>query len=218
MNVPPYSIFVFWTGTNSMSPARNNCLQELKRVSCANVILITPANLDQYILPSEPLHRAYECLSETHRSDYLRAYFMNFYGGGYCDIKRTQGSWLESFDKLNNSDRWMLGYKEIKHNGNQSGWMKDIWEESIGCGAFICKPHTPLTEEWYSKVLQVMDDKMEELTVFPASYPQDCREFGNHGYPLGWNDLLGEIFPKCNYKYRDKVFNTLPMIELNNYR
>jgi hypothetical protein len=96
-----------------MSPQRHECLEQLKEKYECNVILITTHNLNEYIKKEHPLHPAYEYLSETHKADYLRTYFMNFYGGGYSDIKKTTGSWKKSFEDLRNSEYWICGYKEL---------------------------------------------------------------------------------------------------------
>lgn len=131
-----YNIYVFWTGTNNMSDNRIRCLNNLKQVSGANIILVTPKNLNEFILPTEPLHPAYNYLSETHRADYLRTYFMNFYGGGYSDIKETTGNWIKSFDELNRSDKWIIGYKELP-NGVAYTPVRNHWHELIGNGAYM---------------------------------------------------------------------------------
>ena len=79
------NIYCFWTGTNEMNETRLNGLNKLRSVSGCNVVLITPDNLNDFLI--EPLHPAYKYLSLVHRSDYLRAYFMHYHGGGYSDIK-----------------------------------------------------------------------------------------------------------------------------------
>ena len=83
-----YTIYCFWTGNNEMSDNRIECLENLKNVSECNVLLITKYNLSNYILSDVPLHPAFQYLSETHKADYLRTYFMHFYGGG---IKKLRG-------------------------------------------------------------------------------------------------------------------------------
>ena len=60
------------------------------------VLLITPNNLNDYIVKDDPLPEAYNYLSLVHKADYLRTYFMYHYGGGYADIKRYQHSWKEA--------------------------------------------------------------------------------------------------------------------------
>ena len=211
-----YNIYCFWTGDNEMSQSRKECLQDLISVSECTVILITKENIKKYILSDNPLHPAFDYLSETHKADYLRTYFMNFYGGGYSDIKKTTGSWKKSFNDLENSDYWMCGYKEIE-GGVAYAPYADKWKELIGNCAYICKPLTPLTTEWYSEMINLLDTKLEKLKQFPSKSPQDSSETGS-GYPIEWNEMLGRIFQKVAYKYKDKLLNTLPISVFSNYR
>jgi hypothetical protein len=200
-------IYVFWTGENTMTSERRDNLAQLTQVSDSEVVLVTIWNLHEYILPEHPLHPGYEYLSETHKADYLRAYVMHFYGGGYSDVKGTTGSWRQAFDTLEQSDAWICGYKEVA--GGSSGEMREKWNELIGNGAYICKPGTPLTKEWYSQLNAVMDSKLEQLILHPASSPDD-REGTGSGYPIVWDELLGKIFHKVCYTYKEKVLRTLP--------
>jgi hypothetical protein len=212
------NVYCFWTGTNSMSDQRAACLEQLRSVSECQVVLVTPENLQTHLLADVPLHPAYEFLSETHKSDYLRTYFMNFKGGGYSDIKRTTGSWTSSFETLANSpDKWMIGYKEVE-GGVAYGPVSHEWANLIGNCAYICKPHTPLTEEWYSEMIKLLDSKLERLREHPATYPQD--NFGTNGsvYPMGWNEMLGQIFHRVSYGYKDRLLNTLPSCVFYGYR
>ena len=82
------NIYVFGL-ENPMSKNRQDC-KTIDKVSQCNVILITPEKLNKYILNEHPLHPSYYYLSEVHKSDYLRTYFMRFYGGGYSDIKNNR--------------------------------------------------------------------------------------------------------------------------------
>ena len=75
-----------------MSQTRKNCLIALKERSQCEVVLVTPYNLNDYILPDHPLH-------ESHKADYLRTYFMHFHGG-YCDIKDPGADWNNTFNPL----------------------------------------------------------------------------------------------------------------------
>ena len=143
---------------------------------------------------------------------------MNFYGGGYCDIKQINDSWRQYFDELYNSDNyWINGYKEV-HNGVAVEILKDKYTDLIGNGAYICKPHTPLTEEWYSSMLLILDNKLEQLIKFPATFPQDKAEISNGKYPLKWSEILGDIFHPICYKYKDKLLRTLPPPIFHDYR
>ena len=208
-------IYVFWTGTNPMSGNRKRCLNNLETVSGAKVILVTPENLNEFI--TEPLHPAYEYLSQTHRADYLRTYFMHFYGGGYSDIKETTSSWIKSFDELNNSDKWINGYKEIE-GGVAYEPVKHEWRILVGNCAYICKPQTPLTTEWYNDMITLLDNKLEKLKLYPSTHPGDCAEISRGRYPIEWNEMLGRIFHKICYKYKDQLLNTLPISIFHGYR
>ena len=59
----------------------------MKDITGCNVKVLFKDDITAHILPEHPLHPAYEYLSETHKADYMRTYCMNFYGGGYADIK-----------------------------------------------------------------------------------------------------------------------------------
>jgi hypothetical protein len=201
------SIYIFWTGQDSID-SKKNIIENLKKVSECNVILITDNNLQDYILVDNPLHEAYKYLSDFHKSQYLRTYFMNFYGGGYSDIKETNGSWLKSFDALNNSNKWIVGYQETCHCVAYKPLI-DKWHELLGNSAYICKKQTPLTINWYNEMLKFLDSKLDKLKRNPASHPRDWTE-QNSGYPIGHNELLGNIFNKICYEYKDKLNNTLP--------
>lgn len=141
---------------------------------------------------------------------------MRFHGGGYSDIKKTKGSWIESFVKLKKSDNWIVGYKEHSH-GVAYPPFKKYWRELLGNGAYICKANTPFVIEWYNEMMKLMDEKYSELKKNPAKYPQDCKENGD-GYPIEWNEMLGRIFHKILYKYRNKTSNILPMSIFRFYR
>jgi hypothetical protein len=209
-------ICCFWTGDNVITPKRLENLEQLKSVSGCTVHLIQKNDVMNYILKDNPLHPAYEYLSETHKADYLRTYFMHFYGGAYSDIKSTSGSWVESYNNLINSNYWICGYMEYP-NGVAYKPAADYWNELIGNGCYICKPRTPLTTEWYNTLVEFLDSKLDKLKEFPATFPQDQAELGN-GYPIEWNEMLGRIFHKVCFKYKDKLLRTLPIPICHDYR
>ena len=207
-----YKVYMFWTNnTGGLTPNRIRSINQFSKVSGAEVVLVTNKNLHKYILPEHPVHPAYRYLSAVHRSDYLRTYFMHFHGGGYSDIKMTTGSWVSSFEKLNNSEKMIIGYKEIK--------AKDIagppdlqskWMYLIGNGAYICKPNTKLTKEWYTNMIKILDYKLPRLQRFPAMYSRDHAEKSRNKYPIKWTEILGSIFHPLCYKYKSEILYTLP--------
>ena len=209
-------IYCFWTGDNEMSSSRKECIEQLLQSTECNVNLITKKNLHEYILANNPLHEAYEYLSETHKADYLRTYFMHFHGGGYSDIKKTTGSWKKSFEDLEQNNYWICGYAEID-GGVAYGPNYDKWKELIGNCAYISKPKTPLTTEWYNEMISLLDTKLPTLKLYPAKYPQDCYSEQSE-YPIEWNEMLGRIFHKVSYKYKEYLLNTLPISIFHNYR
>ena len=206
-------IYCFWTGTNPMSANRQRCLEQLRETVGVDVELVTPENLSMYI--REPLHPAYAHLSATHKADYLRMYFMHFYGGGYSDIKQTTGSWSSSFDELESSDAFCIGYPEIP-GGTASTVPPETWVHLIGNCAYICKPGTPFTKEWYDGLIEKMEAKSTLLSTFPAMGPRDCME-NQLGYPLRWTELLGNIFHPLVLRYRTYMRRSLPPSVFHTY-
>lgn len=196
-------IYVFWTGNNPMTENRLNSMEILKQKSGVEIKLITPDNLSQYILPHAPLHPAYEYLSLNHRSDYLRCYFMHHYGGGYSDIKACQHSWLPMFDKLANSQSWLIGYPEKRKKDlgarNYPNLRKDMTKyvsQITGNGSYIFRKNTPLTTEWICEVHQRLDKYHDKLIKNPGNMWGD-----NEGYPIAWTELGGDIVHPLVFKY-----------------
>lgn len=216
-------IYVFWTGKNKMSENRRRCLESIKSSCKVKVILITPDNLDKYILKDYPLHPGFEYLSLVHKSDYLRTYFMNFHGGGYTDIKQCDFDWNPYFKILEDTNNWCIGYSEIPGgSASTNEHIRNSYKELIGNGMYIFKKRTPLTEDWYRCLQTKMDEKYESLKQNPAVYPREfigSTEYSENGskYPLRWAEILGEIFHDVLYKYRENCLNDMPCINTNKY-
>jgi len=211
-------IYIFWTGNNNITPNRLDSINNLKKISQCLIELITKDNLSNYILKDNPLHQSYQYLSSVHKADYLRCYFMNFYGGGYSDIKKTTGSWKKAFDDLNNSNKYINGAPEIGPHGVAYQPNIDKWKDLTSVCAFICKPQSPLTKLWFEEVTKLLDIKLEMLKKYPAKSHRDyngCK--GNTNYPIGWNEMLGRIFHRITYDYKDKILKTVPMFINKNY-
>lgn len=200
-------IYTFWTGNNELTENRKKCLQTLIKTTGVEVKLISAFDLHEYEDQNFPFHSAYQYLSYNHRSDYLRCYFMHVYGGAYSDIKENISEWKSSFDRLNQSNDWILGYPEIAPSGvphiNDEVLRKRLqrnYFRLIGNGCFICKPRTPLTQEWFDSVHHLMDMNHDKLKCNPGNM------WGNNpGYPLRWAEVQGELFHPLIFKYHDKV-------------
>lgn len=201
-----------------MSETRKGCLNQLREVSQCEVVLVTQQTLPRYIHPGYPLHEGYPYLSEVHRADYLRCYFMHIYGGGYADIKLTMGSWVKAFRDMEiNPTALINGYQAGGPDNVSNPDFKQYWQELTGVGQFIIRPQTQFTTEWYNEMIKVMDKHLTELKKYPAQDPYDCVTSGT-GYPIGYTDLLGIIFNRIQYKYRYFTMFTVPKHYFSHYR
>jgi len=201
-------IFCFWTGNNEMSKNRLESLSSLKKNTGVEIVLVTPKNLDTFILSDFPLHKSFQYLSAVHKSDYLRCYFMHHYGGGYSDIKCSTNNWESLFMKLEKqTSKWIVGYREIGERGVAhvehpiiaSDLIKN-WQHLIGNGAYICRSYTPFTAEWYNELHHRMDYYYQQLIQCPGNIMGD-----NEGYAIPWTGILGQIFHPLCLKYIDKI-------------
>jgi len=218
----PKKLYCFWTGNNPMSEKRKTCLKNLEKTGM-EVILVTSENLPQYLV--EPLHRCYKYLSETHKADYLRTYFMHFHGGAYCDIKTPTKDWIAAYNELlKDKTKYANGTKEI------GGGVPDIhgdlalneilqreFDKLISLGGFIFRKNTPYTQEWYKNLMIKMDQIADKLEKYPSTCPQQTYSDG-YPYPLRWAELLGEIFHPVCYKYKDRILQTVPPLIYTDYR
>jgi len=197
-----YTLYCFWTEENQMNEQRVARLQELKELAKpCNVKLLTRQSIPTYILSHAPLHPAYPYLSAVHKSDYLRCYFMHFYGGGYTDIKTPYGwTWYSAFRDFELNPRAMINYRPP------------------GC-AMICRPHTEFTTRWYTEVCRILDKHSEELKNHPATSPYTCKE-NDSLYPIGWIEIMLDVLgPLCEeYAKSGNVMTTVPMVFVHNHR
>lgn len=216
---PQPRLFAFWTGDNPISQDRLDALETLKRTEM-ELCFITPANLQDWILPHTVLHPSYVYLSAIHRADYLRTYFMHHYGGGYSDLKQTRNSWLPHYRKLTESENYAVGYPEIGWRGvarvGLPQYLHLIWHRKklIGNCAYIFRPHTPFTSEWFSLLTGQLDRLHDRLKKNPAIHPEDRAgrvvDGVSSNYPVKWSQLLGDIFHPLCLKYHSRMSRTLP--------
>ena len=204
-----------------MSRSRLAALRSMSN-SGLQVVLVTEKNLSGFILPQAPLHPQYECLSFVHRADYLRTYFMNFYGGAYADIKFIEMSWLDALDRLIDSDKYGIGYREVGVRGvaytRKVNYLKLVfrWRRLLGNGAYIFKPYTVFTQSWYERMITEMDTLSQQLKLHPAVSAEDFRGKAHKtllcksSYPLRWSQLLGCIFHPLCLDHHDRLLYSLP--------
>jgi hypothetical protein len=186
----PEVIYSFWTGSNEITPIRQEIIDKCKTVLGVPHILVTKKNLHKYILPEHPLHEGYKYLSRMHRGDYLRTYFMHFHGGGYHDLKYPLKSWKSAFDKINNDKNiWCVGISTYENNNDpyfrlvypdnisqtEKSRLHELYDKRIlvGFSFFIYRANTQLTQEWYNNMLKFLDNKLEQLKKHPAKYTRE---------------------------------------------
>jgi hypothetical protein len=211
-------ILCFWTGTTPMSETRQTALAALKAISGVPVCFIEADDIESLLVDEYPLHPAFMYLSETHRADYLRTYVMHVHGGGYSDIKAPTGSWANAFKEFaKRPGVYVSGYRESGPDCTANAELKDHWRYLLGNGAYIVRPRTPFTQAWFDRMNAVLNAKLEALRANPASHPRDQLLDGT-GYPLGWSELLGQIFHPLCYEFREHLRYDVPIPDCQNYR
>ena len=107
----PRVVWAFWFG-NEMRGSRLESFRNLRNGIGVHLKLVNDSNLQEFEHPEFPFHPTLNLLSQNHKVDYLRAYFMHFYGGGYHDIKghKSEDSWAENFSLFDKDvTLWLLG-------------------------------------------------------------------------------------------------------------
>jgi hypothetical protein len=144
---------------------------------------------------------------------------MHFRGGGYTDIKRFEGDWNKAFDDINaRQDIFLNGYHEVSPNdiaGDERS--KSLWKTLPGNNLYIVRPGTEFTTKWYTRMVEVLDSKLEALKANPATTQRET-PVSKPGYPLHWAELLGKIFHTLSSDYTDKFLFTAPITITKNYR
>lgn len=206
----PRVIYSFWTGDNPLTPNRRRSLERMREVHAATdveVVLVTPDDLLRYLVPEAPLHPSYHDLHVVHRSDYLRAYFLHFHGGGYADIKAPEASWARAFDDLSASDAWLLSSHKPSRfltPAFSDARLERLMRRTSPVHAYQCsmiaRSRTPLTADWWRLLNSRLDDVADCLAAHPG-----VGRYGGEGYPLPWTGVLGQILDPVTVKYQDKV-------------
>ena len=224
-------VWSFWTTDEPLTENRALAVDRMRQNLGVELCLLTGDEVYDYQLPGEPFHAGYRHLSATHRADYLRSYFMVHYGGGYCDVKPVDASWLPAFEALAEAEeKSCIGYQEA------GPWdmalppefehLRTSYERSIGNGAYIFNPGSAMARDWLEKTWDKMEDIATRLAECPGTYhPRatadgawDAPEIHPRGYPLRWAELLGEIFHPVSGKHFGSIMPGLPRPVLLDYR
>lgn len=223
-------IFAFWFGPR-MSVFRRRALWYLRRRAGVPIQLIHEGNLPDWIAPEQPLHPAFKNLSATHKSDYLRTYFMLVHGGGYSDIKPINLDWTRYFSELDASGKEFFGYPEFGPNG-VSGPIDDplAWKKLVGACYYIFRRNGSFAGEWMERIHSVLDERIDLLERHPGDYhpravtggvfqPRNAREASiTSRYPLEWTQLNGDIFHPLQLERLELFSQALPAVRWRRYR
>lgn len=219
-------IYCIWFG-QEMSPNRKNCFDSIQKNTGVEIILITNSNLHEYEIKEFPIHKGFEFLSDTHKSDYLRSYLMYNFGSGYTDIKFYDYDWNPYFEQLENSDKYFIGYREKARKDIEYNDAKPYFNSLVGNGAYIFKPKSLFAHKWITAVNNKMDLIYDTLKAHPGNYhPRAIKGgclneknlFKGSKYPLEWSELCGRIFHRLQLEHQNEYLFDLPYINTSNYR
>ena len=221
-------IFCIWSGNNTMSEARQDAFETIKKHCGCNVTLLTTDNISNFVKNDHKLHEAYNYLSLTHKSDYLRIYMMCHHGGGYSDIKRNSFDWNPYFDQLYSSNMQFIGYQEksMLDIASDDLTIKNSFLSLAGNGHYIFKPQTEIAKSCLLIMEKILDAKFDDLKKNPGDYHPRAvyggvyqgSGFESSRYPLTWNELLGRNFHKTCYENIGQFLLTMPFTNFCNYR
>lgn len=183
-----------------MTARRKQSVDEIRQKSGLEVVLVTPETLPglktKYSLPDLP--EAYQYLSVTHKSDYLRMLLAKHVGGAYVDIKPINRSIRPCLLALNNDlSKDFLGQRIFspKFLASLGSQQKESMAKNIvkiTCfGFFVSKPNGAFATEMLSRMERYMEENLDALKTCPAVFGRQV--WGLKGYPIPWVGLLGNI-------------------------
>lgn len=211
------TIFCFWFGgIQTMSPNRIQGLYSIFGKTGVPVCLITEETVSAWEHPERGFHPAFSSLSAVHKSDYLRAYFMHFYGGGYTDIKAPRSSWCDYFSLMDQHPKAeILGYRELRPTGiapvpGQLGIeMRLRYQELVGMCSFIMRPRTLFSELYLNGIEILLSQKIDLLKRFPAESAYDNSDGWfverKSNYPLNWTAIGSEIYHPAQFSRLNNI-------------
>lgn len=219
--------FIFWFGPRfggtEMSEARQRSLATIRISSGLNIQLVTEDNLDDWLLPDSPLTQSFYYLSATHKSDFLRSYFMFHYGGAYSDVKPYTFAWEPYLQRLERSKKAFIGQRQFRLTGLSVRARMPYW--LYVCDSYFAfKPGTDFAREWLRRVQELVVSNSEMLRNHPGTYDPRAKRIRQvkissarysdtsqyEGYPFGWMDLQGKIFHPLQYERRWDFLRGLP--------
>mgnify|MGYP005851962207 CR=1 FL=1 len=236
-NGVPKIIWCYWAG-GPMNESRSKSFEVLLANIGVTVCLISRENVIDFVEEMNPLHPAFDYLSAVHQSDYVRAYLLHHFGGGWHDIKATLMNYEKVWDIFSDPNIHLVGKPESKGGpaqvfDNKGRWMPDFWQELVSAIAWVGRPLTPLSHELLQNMEAHLDANLELLKKNPGIHPREKKlvvknplskfvktlEFRwkgkNPNYPLAWT-FFGDFFHPLNYRYKQHISNLLPVDEVKN--
>lgn len=176
-------------------------MQQIREKAGCEVRLVTPKNLNDVLeeFDCPNLHPAYEYLSVTHKSDYLRVFLCRHVGGAYTDVKPVNRDFRGLIQQLNESDRWFLGQRSqsLSALGGYSviNRLKGVSPlPTTSFMSFAARPGSAFLVEFLNRMDLFLTEKSEQLRKNPATFARDViLEEAKDSYPVGWHELLGSI-------------------------
>jgi len=127
--VPPV-VWAFWLHDYPLEGAGRQVFDSLGVTLDVTVQLVTPDILEQYNVTEEPFHPAFKYLAPNHKLDYLHAYFMHHYGGGYLEMTKRKDNytWTGPFDYVGTNETfWFLGAPSKEDVTCDESNIEDAW-------------------------------------------------------------------------------------------
>lgn len=236
VNGVPFVIWTFWSG-KKMNSNRFLSFNLLIQNIGVPVFLVDKSNLYTLEVKGYPFHKAFKYLSSVHQSDYIRAYLLHHYGGGWHDIKATESNFAHVWDEFIKSDTYIVGRPEIMKGAarvfNEGKWIPDYYEDLISVTSWVGKPYTPLSEKLINKFDSYLEENYEVLKKYPAKHPRERALKGKtffirtleklknkytgrqNNYPIPWT-LFGNLFHPLNLEFSKNVSKSLPKDKVKN--
>jgi len=228
-------VFVVWFGS-PMNEQRLAGLRSIEETIGVEVVMIDESSLTQWVDPGLPLHPAFRFLTDIQKSDYLRCYLLHVHGGGYTDIKPQGGSWMPAFDELDAAHQLFgCGYPEVGRSGVAGfgmnltkhwelrpldrnwwryRWLQLNYRRLIGNGAFVFRADSVFTNQWYRRLIGVMDHFADALAANPGRLPKERSGWIYDGevsrYPIHWGGLMADLFQPLCLRHHRRISQCVP--------